>query len=92
MSKSKGSCSKRDQEITLALVKCFYLYPNYRVDSRGPSGLILDVLQKTSPRVAQRIRAGEDTADLFHELETKLHGPSEIGDVGPTAGVNTSSR
>lgn len=89
MSKSKES-SERDQEITLALIKCFYLYPNYRVDSRGPSGLILSVLDRTSPQMAKRIRDGEDSADLCHELERTLYGScitDEFGDARGSAGV-----
>jgi hypothetical protein len=31
------------------------LCPNYRVDSRGPYGCLLDALRKLSPEVAQEV-------------------------------------
>lgn len=43
-----------------ALVRMLWLYPNYRVDSRGPSGLILDALNEIAPDVAKEIREGAE--------------------------------
>jgi len=46
------------------LLRCLWLYPNYRVDSRGPYGLILDAIEKLDPEVAKKLREGEDPGDF----------------------------
>ena len=38
------------------LVQCFWLYGHYPVDSRGPSGLLMDVVKALRPDVAHVIR------------------------------------
>lgn len=48
-----------------AILRCFYLYNHYRVDSRGPSGLLLDALEVLDPAAAQRFRDGTDAGDLL---------------------------
>jgi hypothetical protein len=38
-----------------ALVRCLYLYPNYKVDSRGPIGCIYDALDEMAPEIKAMI-------------------------------------
>lgn len=56
------------------LVACLYLYPNYRVDSRGPYGLILDAIEDLDPEVAKRLKEG-DLLELYKEAA----GVEDIG-------------
>lgn len=50
-----------DDEIVEKLVFCFHIYPNYRVDSRGPAGLLMDIIEDLRPDIAQVIR--DESAD-----------------------------
>jgi len=59
-----------DDEIVEKLVFCFHIYPNYRVDSRGPSGLLMDIIENLRPDVAEVIRevdADEAYSKFFSE-------------------------
>lgn len=47
------------------LIKILWLYPNYRVDSRCPMGLLVDAIDALAPDLAERLRAGEDPSDLI---------------------------
>lgn len=47
------------------ILKTFWLYDGYRVDSRGPQGLLLDALDLLDPSLAQRYRDGEAAGDLL---------------------------
>jgi len=49
------------------LLECLWLYPNYRVDSRGPYGLILDAIEKLDPETAKKLREGENVADFVRK-------------------------
>lgn len=51
-----------------ALVTALYLYPHYRVDSRGPRGCILDALAVIAPDVCSRLRDGEDPESVMETL------------------------
>jgi len=59
-----------DDEIVEKLVFCFHIYPNYRVNSRGPSGLLMDIIENLRPDVAEVIRevdADEAYSKFFSE-------------------------
>jgi len=58
-------CGKVDQDdqAAHALIRMMWLYPNYRVDSRGPTGCILDALKRIAPDVAAELE-NEDAADV----------------------------
>lgn len=47
------------------LLHIMWLYPNYRVDGRGPWGGLVDALDELMPGVAARIREGEDVGDIL---------------------------
>ena len=49
-----------------SLVTALYLYPNYRVDSRGPYGLVLDAIQAIDPGAAATLRSLG--ADAYYEM------------------------
>lgn len=38
------------------LVFALHIYPGYRVDSRGPTGCIMDALEAIAPEIAAEIR------------------------------------
>jgi hypothetical protein len=42
-----------------------WLYPNYRVDARGPSGCIMDALAAIAPKIHRRLAAGEEPRDVY---------------------------
>lgn len=56
------------REAAERLLTLLYLYPNYRVDSRGPSGLVVDALDVLAPDLADRLREGEAPQDLLIAL------------------------
>jgi hypothetical protein len=58
-----------DNEIVEKLVFAFHVYPNYRVDSRGPAGLLMDIIKDLRPDVAEVIV--EESAD---EAYSKFFG------------------
>lgn len=45
-----------DDAIVKNLLTCFYLYNGYPVGSRGPAGLIMDVIRDLRPDVWESIR------------------------------------
>jgi len=47
------------------LVFALYIYPNYRVDARGPLGCIMDALRAIAPEVAAEIC--ESSPDEVHQ-------------------------
>lgn len=47
------------------LLTALWLYPNYRVDSRGPSGLIFDIIEDLRPDIAQEM--GDEALDAILE-------------------------
>jgi len=51
------------------LVTCLWLYPNYRVDSRGPYGLILDAIEDLNPKIAKRLKEDE-LEKIIKEINT----------------------
>ncbi len=54
-----------------ALVRALWLYPHYRLDSRGPLGCIVDALKEIAPDVAAEL--GEhDASDVYAK-----HWPDE---------------
>ena len=57
--------------VTSHLLHCLWLYSGYPVKSRGPTGLMLDAIEKLDPEIAGRIREGEVVSDLLEELEAK---------------------
>jgi len=59
------------EQIALILLETLYLYPNYRVDNRGPTGEIVDAIELASPDIGSRLRKGEDPGDLLKELESE---------------------
>ncbi len=50
------------------LVFALRIYPNYRVDSRGPLGCIYDALEVLAPDVVERLRNGEDVGDVHESM------------------------
>ncbi len=44
------------------LVFALHIYPGYRVDSRGPTGCIMDALDAIAPEVAAEVREGSACA------------------------------
>lgn len=55
----------------LILLETLHLYPNYRVDNRGPTGQIVDAIELASQDIGWRLRNGESPGDLLNELESK---------------------
>lgn len=60
-----------DDEIVEKLLTCFYLYNGYQVGSRGPSGLIMDVIEDLRPDVAQVIR-DEDAEGAYSKFFSEV--------------------
>jgi hypothetical protein len=49
-----------DEEIDKAvenLVLAMHIYPNYRLDSRGPTGCIADAIEAIAPEIIAEVRA-----------------------------------
>jgi hypothetical protein len=65
----KPPAPKTDRERQDAAVKklllCLDLYSNYRVDSRGPQGLLHDAIRELRPDVAKHLRDKADAADTY---------------------------
>lgn len=59
----RGGTVEQDDEAAHALVSMMWLYPNYRVDSRGPIGKIMDALRRIAPDVYAELE-NEDAADV----------------------------
>ena len=59
-------------EIVEKLVSCLHLYPNYPVASRGPAGLLMDIIQDLRPDVAEAIRE-EDAAVAYDKFFGDQH-------------------
>lgn len=57
--------AQRADWIAERLVFALHIYAGHRIDSRGPSGCIMDVLDEVAPRVAKEIRDGGDLHDLY---------------------------
>lgn len=51
------------------ILTMFWLYPNYRIDYRSNSGLLLDIVERFDPEVARRLRDGEDPRSLSEHCE-----------------------
>jgi len=52
------------------LVFALHIYPNYRVDSRGPAGCIMRALEAIAPAVAAELREhGADEVYARHWTE-----------------------
>ena len=47
------------------LVRMLWLYPNYRVDSRGPAGCIVDALEIVAPDIAAQLKDGVSVRDIY---------------------------
>jgi hypothetical protein len=60
---SRKDLHKAAQKLLFALA----IYPNYRVDSRGPRGCLLDALDVLDPKAAAKLRDGQDAHDLLDE-------------------------
>jgi hypothetical protein len=57
------------KDATRCLLAAFSLYGNYRVDSRGPMGLLQDAIDDIDPAIGAEIRAsGEDIATISREI------------------------
>lgn len=56
-----------DDEIAEKLVQCFYLYNNYPVGSRGPAGLLMEVIKDLRPDVYQVIQ-DEDADEAWRRF------------------------
>jgi len=53
------------------LVTALYLYPNYRVDSRGPRGCLLRAIRELDPQIHQElINSSADEVFQKHYAET----------------------
>lgn len=57
------------REAAERLIRLLYLYPNYRVDSRGAMGLVIDALAVLAPDLAERLREGETPETLLAALD-----------------------
>lgn len=55
----------RDDKLAELLVRMLWLYPGYRVDSRGPAGCIMDALDIVAPDVAAEIRDSVDVHQVY---------------------------
>lgn len=47
------------------VVKAIYLYGNYRVDSRGPYGMLVDALKDLHPQAAEAVMDGTDLREVI---------------------------
>jgi hypothetical protein len=78
------------------LLTAVYLYPNYRVDSRGPAGCILDAIEALAPEIGKALREEgfdvarnflDDNLCLLPKRVRTLHwiGPTLVDEAGRTA-------
>lgn len=59
-----------NKQIAEALVRALYLYPHCRVDSRGPSGIIVDVLRMIAPKIALALITPTSFEDVTADAPT----------------------
>ena len=52
-------------DVAEKLVRCMYLYGGYNVNSRGPSGCIMDALDAIAPDIAKQVR--DDGVDAVYQ-------------------------
>lgn len=45
------------------------IYPGYSVESRGPSGCIIDAIAELEPDTAKKIQDGDDLEDLLEDVD-----------------------
>ena len=57
------------REAVGCLLNALYLYPNYRLDSRGPYGCVFDAIRQLDPATAKRLRDGEDAGQILAALD-----------------------
>lgn len=60
-----GKAKQKSKEAARRLLTAFYLYSGYRLDSRGPSGCIMDALKLLHPKAHKMMADGEDAADVL---------------------------
>lgn len=55
------------EEIVERLLRCFYLYNNYEVGSRGPAGLLMEVIKDLRPDIYKVIQ-DEDADEAYRRF------------------------
>ncbi len=69
-----------------SLLFAMRIYPGYKVESRGPSGCILDAIEVLEPEVAAKIRDGVDPGDLLDpDTDDAYASGDDDGEPHPTA-------
>lgn len=56
-------------EILAPLLRMMWLYPNYRVDSRGPSGCLMEAIELLDPPTAERLRNGTWRREMYGHID-----------------------
>lgn len=70
MPAAEGPSKEEAREAVQALLTCFYLYDNYTVGSRGPSGLIIRALRCLDPEAARRVENDDDWESLLDAYDS----------------------